>query len=52
MSSVGSSWVQGSVPGAKGGWIMIRDAVKRDAPKDVVVPGSFKAAAEAAGESK
>ena len=44
--------VQGSVPGAKGGWIMIRDAVKRDAPKDVVVPGSFKAAAEAAGESK
>ena len=44
--------VQGAVPGAKGGWIMIRDAVKRDAPKDVVVPGSFKAAAEAAGESK
>jgi len=41
--------VQGSVPGAKGGWIQIRDAVKRPANKDAVVPGSFK---PAAGESK
>jgi large subunit ribosomal protein L3 len=40
--------VQGSVPGAKGGWIMIRDAVKKPAHKDVAVPGSFAAA----GESK
>ena len=44
--------VQGSVPGAKGGWIMITDAVKKPAPKDVQSPGSFKpaAAAEAAAE--
>jgi large subunit ribosomal protein L3 len=41
--------VQGAVPGAKGGWIQIRDAVKRPANKDAVVPGSFK---PAAGESK
>jgi large subunit ribosomal protein L3 len=41
--------VQGSVPGAKGGWIQIKDAVKRPANKDAVVPGSFK---PAAGESK
>jgi large subunit ribosomal protein L3 len=41
--------VQGSVPGAKGGWIQIKDAVKRPAHKDVAVPGSFK---PAAGESK
>jgi large subunit ribosomal protein L3 len=50
--------VQGSVPGAKGGWIMIKDAVKKPAPKGVATPGSFKpaaevaAAAEASGEAK
>jgi large subunit ribosomal protein L3 len=46
--------VQGSVPGAKGGWIMIKDAAKKPAPKNVAVPGSFKAAVavEAAGETK
>ncbi len=41
--------VQGSVPGAKGGWIMIKDAVKKPAHKDAVTPGKFKAAAAAAG---
>ena len=44
--------VEGAVPGAKGGWIQIRDAVKKPAHKDVVSPGSFKPAAAAAGESK
>jgi large subunit ribosomal protein L3 len=49
--------VEGAVPGAKGGWIMIRDAVKKPLHKDAVQPGSFKpavATAEAAapGESK
>jgi large subunit ribosomal protein L3 len=43
--------VEGAVPGAKGGWIMIRDAVKKAPHKDVQTPGSFKPAA-AAGESK
>jgi large subunit ribosomal protein L3 len=47
--------VEGAVPGAKGAWIMIRDAVKMPAHKDTPKVGSFKpaAAAEAAaGESK
>ena len=43
--------VQGSVPGAKGGWIQIRDAVKKPLPEGVARPGSFKAAAAANGES-
>src|ERR1700761_5042037 len=34
--------VEGSVPGAKGGWIMIRDAVKKPAHKDTPKVGSFK----------
>jgi large subunit ribosomal protein L3 len=40
--------VQGSVPGAKGGWIMIKDAVKRPAHKDAQAPGSFAPAAQTA----
>jgi large subunit ribosomal protein L3 len=42
--------VQGSVPGAKGGWIMIKDAVKRPSHKDAAVPGKFTPAAAAVAE--
>lgn len=42
--------IQGSVPGAKGAWIMIKDAVKKPAPANLALPGSFEAAA--AGEAK
>jgi large subunit ribosomal protein L3 len=34
--------VEGSVPGAKGGWITVRDAVKKALPKDVPSPGKFR----------
>jgi len=44
--------VQGSVPGAKGGWIQIKDAVKKPAPTGAAVPGSFKPAAAVAGENE
>jgi large subunit ribosomal protein L3 len=41
--------VEGAVPGAKGGWIMLRDAVKKALPKDAPKPGKFRTAdAEAA----
>ncbi|MGV2981354.1 50S ribosomal protein L3 [Camelimonas sp. ID_303_24] len=47
--------VEGAVPGVAGGWIMVRDAVKRALPKDAPVPGAFRergaAAAEAASEA-
>ncbi|MCZ4272850.1 50S ribosomal protein L3 [Maritalea porphyrae] len=39
--------VQGAVPGSKGGWIMVRDAVKKAIPADAPTPGSFKAIAAA-----
>jgi len=35
--------VKGAVPGSKGGWVMIRDAVKFP-PKDVPMPASVKKA--------
>ena len=34
--------VRGAVPGAKGGWVMLRDAVKRSLPKDAPKPGAFR----------
>ena len=40
--------VRGAVPGSKGGWVMVRDAVKRP-HKDVPLPGSVKKAEKATG---
>lgn len=41
--------VRGSVPGAKQGWVMVRDAIKRKRPADVPYPAAFlTAAADAA----
>jgi large subunit ribosomal protein L3 len=34
--------VEGAVPGAKGGWITLRDAVKKAPPKDIPTPGKFR----------
>jgi large subunit ribosomal protein L3 len=34
--------IKGAVPGSKGGWVMVRDAVKRALPKDAKMPGSVK----------
>jgi large subunit ribosomal protein L3 len=48
----GLIYVQGSVPGADGGWVMLRDAVKRKAPKDLPFPAGLKAGAEPAAENK
>jgi large subunit ribosomal protein L3 len=39
--------VEGAVPGAKGGWIRVRDAVKKPLPKDAPKPGKFREAASA-----
>jgi large subunit ribosomal protein L3 len=39
--------VRGAVPGTKGGWVLVRDAVKRPLPKDAPKPGSFRKAAGA-----
>jgi large subunit ribosomal protein L3 len=46
--------VEGAVPGAKGGWITLRDAVKKKLPKDAPKPGKFRLpeAAAAAGKAE
>jgi large subunit ribosomal protein L3 len=40
--------VEGAVPGGKGGWIMVRDAVKKRLPEGVPKPGKFRLADGAA----
>ena len=34
--------VKGSVPGVKGAWVSVRDAVKRKLPDSAPKPGAFK----------
>ena len=44
--------IEGAVPGSKGGWITVRDAVKKVPPKDLPKPGKFKAPAADAVPAK
>jgi large subunit ribosomal protein L3 len=37
--------VRGAVPGHKGNWVLVRDAVKRKLPESAPKPGAFKPAA-------
>src|SRR5690606_9907115 len=43
--------VRGAVPGAKGGWVLIRDAVKRP-PKEAPTPGAIRARAASAHSAR
>jgi large subunit ribosomal protein L3 len=36
--------IEGSVPGSKGGWILVRDAVKKPLPATAPKPGAFRMA--------
>jgi large subunit ribosomal protein L3 len=38
--------VKGSVPGSQGGWVTVRDSVKRKLPDGAPKPGAFTAAAQ------
>src|SRR3989338_11656191 len=43
--------VRGAVPGSKGGYVMVRDAVKKSAPEDLPFPAAVRGAKESpAGE--
>ena len=47
-SDRGLIMVKGSVPGSKGGWVTIKDAVKKPFPESAILPAGLKSAAEAA----
>ncbi|MGR3250499.1 MAG: 50S ribosomal protein L3 [Paracoccus sp. (in: a-proteobacteria)] len=40
--------VKGSVPGSKGGWVTIKDAVKKATPENLIYPAALKSAADEA----
>lgn len=44
--------LRGAVPGAKGGWVLLRDAVKRAVPDDVPKPGAIRNGGGAASKAE
>ncbi len=40
--------VKGAVPGSKGGWVTIKDAVKKPVPENVIYPAALRSAAREA----
>jgi large subunit ribosomal protein L3 len=43
--------VRGAVPGSKGGWVTIKDAVKKPTPDGVILPAALRSSAAAAAEA-
>lgn len=44
--------IKGAVPGSKGGWVTVKDAVKKPVPDNVPLPAGLKARAEASAEGE
>ena len=47
-SERGLIMVKGAVPGSRGGWVTIKDAVKKPFPENAILPAALKSAADAA----
>jgi len=47
-SERGLIMVKGAVPGSKGGWVTVKDAVKKPFPETAILPAALKSAADAA----
>ena len=47
-SERGLIMVRGAVPGSKGGWVTMKDAVKKAVPDNVIMPAALRSAGEAA----
>ncbi len=44
--------LKGAVPGSKGGWVTIRDAVRKSPPKDLPTPAAIKGKADDSGQTE
>ena len=52
-SERGLIMIKGAVPGSKGGWVTVKDAVKKPFPENAILPAALKsAAAEAAKQAE
>jgi large subunit ribosomal protein L3 len=47
-SDRGLIMIKGAVPGSKGGWVTIKDAVKKAVPENVIMPAALRSAGVAA----
>ena len=43
--------IKGAVPGSKGGWVTIKDAVKKPFPENAIMPAALRSAAEEAAKA-
>jgi large subunit ribosomal protein L3 len=43
--------VKGAVPGSKGGWVIVKDAVKKATPDNVILPAALRSEAKKAAEA-
>ncbi|SEL84576.1 LSU ribosomal protein L3P [Roseovarius azorensis] len=43
--------IKGAVPGSRGGWVTIKDAVKKPFPENAILPAALKSAAEEAAKA-
>ncbi|MCP5036084.1 MAG: 50S ribosomal protein L3 [Rhodobacteraceae bacterium] len=44
----GLVFIKGAVPGSKGGWVTVKDAVKKPTPENVILPAALRSAAKEA----
>jgi large subunit ribosomal protein L3 len=50
-SDRGLIMVKGAVPGSKGGWVTVKDAVKKPFPDSAILPAALKSAADEAAKA-
>ncbi len=50
-SDRGLIMVKGAVPGSKGGWVTVKDAVKKPFPESAILPAALKSAAQEAAKA-
>ena len=50
-SDRGLIMVKGAVPGSKGGWVVVKDAVKKPFPENAIVPAALASAAREAAKA-
>ncbi|MBR9840865.1 MAG: 50S ribosomal protein L3 [Rhodobacteraceae bacterium] len=50
-SERGLVFIKGAVPGSKGGWVTVKDAVKKPFPENAILPAALKSAAEEAAKA-
>ncbi|QBF30105.1 50S ribosomal protein L3 [Thalassococcus sp. S3] len=43
--------IKGAVPGSKGGWVTVKDAVKKPFPENAILPAALKSAADEAAKA-